>query len=61
MFKIKICKHHLCFLYSQFPKADSNTQIGYCNMRERAALLGLAPSSTKTFVAVDGGEGGRGF
>lgn len=30
-------------------------------MRERTALLGLAPSASKTSVAVDGGEGGRGF
>lgn len=60
MFKIKICKHHLCFLYSPFSRAGSNTQIGYCNRRESLALLGLAPSSSKTLVAVDGG-GGRGF
>lgn len=37
------------------------TLIGRCNTRERAAFLGLAPSSSTAFIAVDVGEGGRGF
>lgn len=43
----------ICNFYTQFPKAGSNTQIRYCNRRERSALLGLAPSPSKTFVAAD--------